>query len=54
MTLDRGIVAALSAAVLVGLNTPLAKQLVSGVAPFMLSGLLCAGSGLGLDTRMAK
>lgn len=48
MKLDRGVLAALSAAVLFGLSTPLAKQLVDGVAPLMLSGLLYTGSGLGL------
>lgn len=48
VTCDRGIVAALSAAVLFGLSTPLAKQLAGDIAPLMLSGLLYAGSGLGL------
>jgi drug/metabolite transporter (DMT)-like permease len=47
-TLDRGIAAALGAAVLFGLSTPLAKGLVGGMAPLLLAGLMYAGSGLGL------
>jgi drug/metabolite transporter (DMT)-like permease len=43
-----GIAAALVAAVLFGLSTPLAKGLLSGVSPQVLAGLLYLGSGLGL------
>lgn len=45
---NRGILAALAAAVLFGLSTPLAKALTGSVSPLLLSGLLYAGSGLGL------
>ena len=47
-TPDRSVVAAIAAAVLFGLSTPLAKTLVGSVSPLLLSGLLYAGSGLGL------
>lgn len=43
-----GVMAALCAALLFGAGTPLAKQLLSGVDPWMLAGLLYVGSGLGL------
>lgn len=43
-----GVLAALGAALLFGAGTPLAKQLLSGVDPWMLAGLLYLGSGLGL------
>ncbi|MEO8061608.1 MAG: DMT family transporter [Pseudomonadota bacterium] len=46
--LNRGVLAALAAAALFGLGTPLAKQLVSDVNPWLLAGLLYAGSGIGL------
>jgi drug/metabolite transporter (DMT)-like permease len=45
---DRGIVAALGAAALFGLGTPLAKPLAGQVPPLLLAGLLYLGSGLGL------
>ncbi len=48
MTIDRGIVAALAAATLFGLSTPLAKMLVGELSPLMLAGLLYLGSGVGL------
>lgn len=48
MNWNRGILAALAAAVLFGLSTPLAKALTGSVSPLLLSGLLYAGSGLGL------
>jgi len=48
MKIDRGIVAALSAAVLFGLSTPIAKALVGGMSPLLLAGLLYSGSGIGL------
>ncbi len=40
--------AALAAAALFGLGTPLAKQLLTVVNPWLLAGLLYAGSGIGL------
>jgi drug/metabolite transporter (DMT)-like permease len=49
MKLDRGILAALSAAVLFGLSTPIAKKLVGEMPPLMLAGVLYAGSGVGLS-----
>ena len=47
--LDQGVPAALMAATLFGIGTPLAKLLLSSVRPWMLAGLLLyLGSGLGL------
>jgi len=46
--MDRNVGAALGAAVLFGLSTPLAKELVGEVPPLLLAGLLYLGSGLGL------
>ena len=43
-----GILAALGAAVLFGVGTPLAKWLLADVSPWLLAGLLYAGSGVGL------
>ena len=43
-----GIAAALSAALLFGAGTPLAKQLLAQVSPWLLAALLYLGSGLGL------
>lgn len=43
-----GVAAALGAALLFGASTPLAKLLLDGVSPWLLAGLLYAGSGLGL------
>jgi len=43
-----GIMAALGAALLFGAGTPLAKRLLDSVDPWLLAGLLYAGSGLGL------
>lgn len=43
-----GIVAALVAALLFGAGTPLAKLLLSDIAPWMLAALLYLGAGLGL------
>jgi drug/metabolite transporter (DMT)-like permease len=48
MKFDRGIAAALGAAVLFGLSTPVAKTLAGEVPPLLLAGLLYLGSGLGL------
>ena len=52
MNIDRGIVAAIGAAVLFGLSTPLAKLLVGTLSPLLLAGLLYLGSGLGLATLL--
>lgn len=43
-----GIRAALGAALLFGAGTPLAKQLLDAVSPWLLAGLLYLGSGVGL------
>lgn len=45
---NRGVQAALASAVLFGAGTPLAKLLLGTVNPWLLAGLLYAGSGLGL------
>jgi len=44
---------ALSAALLFGASTPLAKLLVGGMPPLLLAGLLYLGSGLGLAALLA-
>ena len=46
--IDPGVVAALAAALLFGIGTPLAKLLLASTDPWLLAGLLYAGSGLGL------
>jgi drug/metabolite transporter (DMT)-like permease len=51
--LDRGILAALSAAVLFGLSTPIAKKLLGEMPPLLLAGVLYAGSGIGLSLLLA-
>lgn len=43
-----GVLAALAAALLFGIATPLAKLLLETVSPWMLAGLLYLGSGMGL------
>jgi drug/metabolite transporter (DMT)-like permease len=43
-----GVQAALAAAILFGAGTPIAKLLLGSVSPWMLAGLLYAGSGIGL------
>lgn len=48
MNIDRGIAAALGAAVLFGLSTPIAKILIDGMSPWLLAGVLYSGSGVGL------
>jgi drug/metabolite transporter (DMT)-like permease len=53
VTLDRGIVAALGAAALFGLSTPIAKTLVGEISPLLLAGLLYTGSGVGLSILLA-
>ena len=45
---DIGVWAALASAVLFGAGTPLAKGLLGQISPWLLAGLLYAGSGLGL------
>ena len=44
----RGVAAALLAAVLFGMSTPLAKAVSPRVDPVLMAGLLYLGSGLGL------
>jgi drug/metabolite transporter (DMT)-like permease len=51
--LDRGIFAALGAAALFGLSTPVAKTLVGEMSPLLLAGLLYTGSGAGLSILLA-
>src|SRR6266850_445276 len=46
--LNRGVPAALAAALLFGASTPLAKLLLGETSPWLLAGLLYLGSGLGL------
>lgn len=46
--LHKGIIAALSSALLFGAGTPLAKLLLNQVSPWLLAGLLYLGSGIGL------
>jgi drug/metabolite transporter (DMT)-like permease len=41
--------AALASAVLFGATTPIAKELLSGVSPLMVAGLLYVGSGVGVS-----
>jgi drug/metabolite transporter (DMT)-like permease len=48
MNMDRGVWAALGAAVLFGLSTPLAKILLGDISPLLLAGLLYSGAGAGL------
>ncbi|HMT92303.1 EamA family transporter [uncultured Thiothrix sp.] len=43
-----GVLAALTAAILFGASTPLAKLLLGVLNPWLLAGLLYLGSGLGL------
>lgn len=51
--MKRSVTYALAAAVLFGASTPAAKLFAGEVPPFMLAGLLYAGSGLGLAAWMA-
>lgn len=48
MKIERGIAAALGAAVLFGLSTPIAKILLANTSPLLLAGILYTGSGIGL------
>jgi drug/metabolite transporter (DMT)-like permease len=50
MSINPGVLSAISAGVLFGASTPLAKRLVYGVDPWMLAGLLYLGSGIGLGS----
>ena len=45
---ERGVLAALAAALLFGGGTPFAKRLLEGASPWLLAGLLYLGSGAGL------
>ena len=45
---ERGIVAALGAALLFGAGTPLAKLLLRDISPWLMAALLYLGSGVGL------
>lgn len=45
---ERGVLAALAAALLFGAGTPFAKLLLEGASPWLLAGLLYLGSGTGL------
>ena len=45
---ERGVLAALTAALLFGIGTPFAKRLLEGASPWLLAGLLYLGSGAGL------
>ena len=53
MSINPGVLAAISAGVLFGASTPLAKGLVHGIDPWMPAGLLYMGSGVGLGTYRA-
>src|SRR3954465_7884746 len=50
---NRGVAAALGAALLFGASTPLAKLLLGEVTPWLLAGLLYLGSGIGLALLLA-
>jgi drug/metabolite transporter (DMT)-like permease len=51
--LDVGVGSALLAGILFGASTPLAKQLIQDIDPWMLAGLLYLGSGVGLGAYKA-
>jgi drug/metabolite transporter (DMT)-like permease len=51
--LNRGVAAALGAALLFGASTPLAKLLLGETSPWLLAGLLYLGSGIGLGLLRA-
>jgi drug/metabolite transporter (DMT)-like permease len=53
MTLGSGIVPALTAAILFGASTPLARALTGAIDPAWLAGFLYAGSGVGLSIVFA-
>ena len=50
--LTHGIGAALGSALLFGVTTPIAKHLLSTVDPWLLAGLLYAGSGIGIGVLL--
>jgi drug/metabolite transporter (DMT)-like permease len=50
MKINPGVLCAIAAGVLFGASTPLAKNLIHGIDPWMLAGLLYLGSGIGLGT----
>jgi drug/metabolite transporter (DMT)-like permease len=53
--LQPGVLAAIAAAILFGLSTPVAKMLLGGLSPWMLAGLLYLGSGVVLaGWRLAR
>jgi drug/metabolite transporter (DMT)-like permease len=47
--MQKGVLIALGSAVLFGISTPLAKQLVGTIPPLVLAALLYSGSGIGLS-----
>jgi len=49
----RGVLSALAAAALFGVSTPVAKQLLPEIEPWLMAGLLYLGSGLGLSAYRA-
>lgn len=53
MSARLGIVSALASAALFGASTPFAKQLVAGIPPLALAGLLYAASGIALLSGLA-
>jgi drug/metabolite transporter (DMT)-like permease len=52
VNINRGIWAALGAAALFGVSTPIAKTLVGEISPLLLAGLLYLGSGIGLGALL--
>jgi len=52
--LSQGVVAALAAAALFGLGTPLAKMLLVSIDPWLLAGLLYTGSGIVLTRNRRR
>ena len=44
-----GVTAALASALLFGMTTPIAKQLLLGTQPLLIAGLLYLGSGVGVS-----
>ena len=47
--LHSGVVIALASALLFGVTTPIAKQLLAGTQPLLIAGLLYLGSGIGVS-----
>jgi drug/metabolite transporter (DMT)-like permease len=45
---NAGVAAALASALLFGITTPIAKQLLAGTQPLLVAGLLYLGSGIGV------